>query len=189
MCGWVGLEQAQLPQLQENHKPMMQTFEQTSNHSTWNSSALPSNGRLAPRREYFAGFQIHAMEQGAGSFFSLHGHGQLICSLFFPPVWLQAYGSDYTPLCPCFWSHAAIQFTWQLTTFLPPVLIVSVSFWLWLLACRIALIKKLMKGNANEHFACILSESSSFPSLFPRESENEELGVCYFLWWELIVQA
>lgn len=86
MRDWVALQQAQLPQLQENHKPVRQTLEQTSNHSTWNSSALPSNGRLAPRRQYFSGFQVPAMEQGAGSFFSLHGHGQLICSLFSSPV-------------------------------------------------------------------------------------------------------
>lgn len=55
MYDWVGLQQAQLPQLQENHKPVMQTLEQTSNRSTWNCSALPGDGRLAPRREYFSG--------------------------------------------------------------------------------------------------------------------------------------
>lgn len=96
MCDCIGLQQAQLLQLQENHKPLMQTLEKTSNHSTWNSSALPSDGRLAPRRQYFSDFQIHAMEQGAGSFFSPHGHGQLICSpSFFPSVtpslWLRLH--------------------------------------------------------------------------------------------------
>lgn len=92
MCDWVGLQQAQLPRLQENCKPAMPTLEQTSNHSTWNSSVLPSDGRLAPRREYFSGFQVPAMEQGAGSFFSLHIHSQLICStVFLPSVALSSW--------------------------------------------------------------------------------------------------
>lgn len=38
-----------------------------------------------------------------------------------------------------------------------------------------------MKGDANEHFACILSQSSSSPPLFPTDGENEELGFCFLL--------
>lgn len=131
--------------------------------------------------QYFSTFQIPAMEQGIGSVFSLHRHRQLVCALFPSPAWLWASGSDYSPLCLCFWSLATIQFTWQLATCLPLCWIVSVSFWHWLLACRIALIKKLMKGNANDCFACVLSQSSFSPSLFPREGKNEALGFCCFL--------
>lgn len=45
-----------------------------------------------------------------------------------------------------------------------------------------------MKGNANERFAYILSQSSSSHFLFPRDGENEELGFCCFFLLELTVE-
>lgn len=110
--------------------------------------------QTGPRKEYFPSFQVPAMEWGAGSLFSLHGHGQLVCSMFSSPV----YG--WNKLCPTMSvlllsSHHLIYLA-ALPHFCPYYWIVSISLWLWVLACRIALIKTLMKGNANKHFACIL---------------------------------
>lgn len=186
----VGMAYNQLncPDFKKTTSQGCKSLNKTSNHSTWNSSALPSDGRLVPRKEYFSSFQVPAMERVAGSFFSLHGHGQLVCSLFSSPVCLQVYGLLFPAMSMLLVSCHHPIYLATLPRFCPYCWIVSVFLWFWLLACRIALIKNLMKGNANEHFACILSQSSSFPSLLPREGENEKLVFCCFLVWERTVE-